>query len=37
MSRKERDQMTIMTDVQRQELTLVQAGELMAVWWRHGL
>ena len=31
MSRKERDRMTIMTGVKRQELTLVQAGELMAV------
>jgi len=34
MSRKERDRMTIMTGVQRQELTLVQAGELMAVCYR---
>lgn len=34
MSRKERDRMTIMTGVKRQELTLVQAGELMAVCYR---
>ena len=34
MSRKERDRMTIMTGVQRKELTLVQAGELMAVCYR---
>ena len=31
MSRKERDRLTIMTGVKRQELTLVQAGELMGV------
>lgn len=34
MSRKERDRMTVMTGVKRQELTLVQAGELMAVCYR---
>ncbi|MBI3192272.1 MAG: helix-turn-helix domain-containing protein, partial [Pedosphaera parvula] len=34
MSRKERDRMTIMAGVKRQELTLVQAGELMAVGYR---
>ena len=34
MSRKERERMTIMTGVQRQELTLVQAGELMGVCYR---
>ena len=34
MSRKERDRLTIMTGVKRQELTLVQAGALMAVCYR---
>lgn len=34
MSRKERDRLTIMAGVKRQELTLVQAGELMAVGYR---
>src|ERR1035438_267293 len=34
MSRKERDRMTIMTGVKRQELTLVQAGKPMAVCYR---
>jgi hypothetical protein len=34
MSRKERERLTIMTGVKRQELTLVQAGELMAVGYR---
>jgi len=34
MSRKERDRLTVMTGVKRQELTLVQAGELMAVCYR---
>jgi hypothetical protein len=34
MSRKERDRMTIMAGVTEQELTLVQAGELMAVSYR---
>ncbi len=34
MSPKERDRMTIMTGVKRQELTLVQAGERMAVCYR---
>jgi len=34
MSRKERDRMTIMTGVKRQELTLVQAGKLMGVCYR---
>ena len=34
MSRKERDRMTIMAGVKRQELTLVQAGELMGVCYR---
>ncbi|MFZ1919990.1 MAG: ISNCY family transposase [Terriglobales bacterium] len=34
MSRKERDRKTIMTGVKRQELTLVQAGELMGVCYR---
>lgn len=34
MSRKERDRIMIMTGVKRQELTLVQAGELMAVCYR---
>lgn len=34
MSRKERDRMTIMAGVKRRELTLVQAGELMAVSYR---
>ena len=34
MSRKERDRMTIMTGVKRQELTLVQASELMRVCYR---
>src|ERR1039457_1866359 len=34
MSRKERDRLTIMAGVTEQELTLVQAGELMAVSYR---
>jgi hypothetical protein len=34
MSRKERERLTIMTGVKREELTLVQAGELMAVGYR---
>jgi len=34
MSRKERERLTIMTGVKREELTLVQAGELMAVCYR---
>ncbi len=34
MSRKERDRLTVMTGVKRRELTLVQAGELMAVCYR---
>jgi hypothetical protein len=34
MSRKERQRMTVMTGVKREELTLVQAGELMAVGYR---
>jgi hypothetical protein len=34
MSRKERDRMTIMTGIKRQELTLVQASELMRVCYR---
>ena len=34
MSRKERDRMTVMKGVKRQELTLVQTGELMAVRYR---
>jgi hypothetical protein len=34
MSRKERDRLTIMAGVREQELTLVQAGELMAVSYR---
>jgi hypothetical protein len=34
MSRKERKRMTVMTGVKREELTLVQAGELMAVCYR---
>jgi hypothetical protein len=34
MSRKERERLTIMVGVQEQELTLVQAGELMAVGYR---
>src|ERR1035437_8316821 len=34
MSRKERDRMTIMVGVREQELTLVQACELMAVSYR---
>jgi transposase len=35
MSRKERDRMTIMVGIKRQELTLVQAAELMDVSYRH--
>src|ERR1035437_9206151 len=34
MSRKERDRLTIMAGVREQELTLVQAGELMGVSYR---
>ena len=34
MSRKERERLTIMVGVKEQELTLVQAGELMAVGYR---
>src|SRR5258707_15289769 len=34
MSRKERERLTIMAGVKQQELTLVQAGELMAVGYR---
>ena len=34
MSRKERERLTIMTGVKREELTLVQASELMAVCYR---
>ena len=34
MSRQERERLTIMVGVQEQELTLVQAGELMAVGYR---
>lgn len=34
MSRKERDRLTVMMGVRKQELTLVQAGELMAVSYR---
>jgi hypothetical protein len=35
MSRRERDWMTIMLGIKRQELTLVQAAELMDVSYRH--
>ena len=34
MSRKERERLTVMVGVKKQELTLVQAGELMAVGYR---
>ena len=34
MSRKERDRLTVMVGVRKQELTLVQAGELMTVSYR---
>src|ERR1039457_3852713 len=34
MRRKERERMTVMTGVKREELTLVQTGELMAVCYR---
>jgi len=34
MSRKERDRLTIMAGVRKQELTLVQASELMGVGYR---
>ena len=34
MSRRERERLTIMTGVQQQKLTLVQAAELMAVGYR---
>src|SRR5260221_6478093 len=34
MSRKERDRMTVMVGVKEEELTLVQAAELMAVGYR---
>ena len=36
MSRKERERLTIMAGVKAQELTLVQAGELMGVGYRQG-
>ena len=34
MSRQERDRLTLMAGVKQQELTLVQAAELMAVGYR---